>query len=234
MTSAIRNIIVFVKNAGRYLRQSRHLDTHDSIALRMRLARDTLDSFGIHYTLPDEAQIQAQPQCIYVANHASLLDALLIVATFGENLRILAKDSLFHLPWLGAILKKEKHIMVKRSSKSAGRGEAVREAIRNAIADGGSVLVFPEGTRTRDGNLGTFKHGAFYNAIQNQVPIVPIVVRGTFEAMPKTTLKIKSGDCSLEILPPIPLPDASMGDEKTRATYLCEQARNAILERLGH
>ena len=232
MPTIIHNFCVFAQKAGRYLRESRKLSASESIALRKRLARECLESLGITYTPPDEAIISAQPQCIYIANHASLLDALIIVATFGENLRILAKDSLFKLPWLGAILKKEHHIMVHRSKKTSGPS-AIKEAIQNAIHDGGSIMIFPEGTRTPDGKLGPFKHGAFYNAIQNGVPIVPLVIKGTYQAMPKTTLKIKPGTCSLDILPPIQLPDESMGDEKTRADFLCEEARAILLQHLN-
>ncbi|MBO4350397.1 MAG: hypothetical protein J6A01_05560, partial [Proteobacteria bacterium] len=80
--------------------------------------------------------------------------------------------------------------------------------------------------------LGTFKLGAFYNAIQNNVHVVPMVIRGTYEAMPKTTLKIKPGKCSLELLSPVELPDVSMGDETTRAKWLAEQVRNAMIKAL--
>ncbi len=232
MSSRMHNFVVFCRNASRYLRESRKLTTTESIALRIQLARNCLDEFGIEFVPPDEAVVNAQPQCIYVANHASLLDAVVICSTFGENLRILAKDSLFKMPWIGPVLKKERHIMVHRGKGKAGGQTAIKEAIAGAIREGASVLIFPEGTRTPDGNLGPFKHGAFYNAIQNHVPIVPLVIRGTYQAMPKTTLKIRPGKCSLEFLPPIQLPDDSAGDEKARAEMLCNQVRQVLLDAL--
>ena len=232
MPSRIHNFGVFCQKAGYYLRASRKLSTSDSIALRIRLARECLQSFGIEFVPPDEAIVNTQPQCIYVANHASLLDAVLICSTFGENLRILAKDTLFKMPWIGPILKKERHIRVHRSKGKSACQNAIKEAISGAIGEGASVLIFPEGTRTPDGKLGLFKHGAFYNAIQNHVPIVPLVIRGAYEAMPKTTLKIRPGKCSIDILPPVQIPDESVGDEKKRAEMLCEQVRNLLLNAL--
>ena len=232
MPTLIHNLYSFAHYAARYLRDAQKAEPGHSQPIRARYAREFLNAVGIAYTGPSLEQIQSMGPCIYVSNHTSILDAILVCACFENDLRILEKDSLFKAPYLGRILKLERHIPVARGKNASARNQAIRESIRSAIAEGASVLFFPEGTRTPTGKLGTFKLGAFYNAIQTQTPIVPVVVKGAFEAMPKQTLKIKPGRCSLELLSPIELPDESMGDETERAKYLSQKAFDAIQKAL--
>ncbi len=228
MPSVPSNILSFLRAASHYIRESRNLESPELYAVRKRYSHALLDKLGIELVSPEKRELEANGPSIYVGNHSSNLDALLVYASFEMDIRILAKDSLFKIPYLGTILKREKHLCVHRGKNASERNANIRKLIHDALEEGASILFFPEGTRTSTGKLGTFKHGAFYNAIQNNVHIVPMVIRGTFEAMPKTTLKIKPGKCSLELLAPIELPDASMGDEATRVEWLAEQTRNAM------
>lgn len=234
MPSVPHNIASFFKHAAKYLRAARSAEPGHTQAIRAKYARDFLTDIGISHEGPDAQEIKAIGPCIYVANHNSTLDAVIICAFFEGDLRILAKDSLFKVPYLGKILRLEKHIMVHRGKNSSNRNSYIRESIKKAISDGASILFFPEGTRSSDGNIGDFKLGAFYNAIQTNVPIVPVLITGTFKAMPKTTLKIEPSLCTLKLLSPILPPEENCGDEKTRAQMLADQAKKAILEAQGH
>lgn len=233
MPSLPHNIASFFKHAGGYLKAAQKAEPGHTQAIRAKYARDFLTDIGITYEGPTQQEIQNIGPCIYVANHNSTLDAVIICAFFEGDLRILAKESLFKIPYLGKILRLENHIMVHRGKNASARNTNIRESIQKAIHDKASVLFFPEGTRSKDGNLADFKLGAFYNAIQTHVPVVPILITGTFEAMPKTTLKIKPAKCTLKLLAPIELPDEKKGDEKTRAQLLADNAKNAILKAMN-
>ena len=228
MPNVIQNAAMFFKLAARYLKEAPEAENGHSHALRLKYTRELLTYFQIEISGPSSEEIQKNGSCIYVANHSSVLDALMVCAFFDGDLRILAKDSLFKVPRLKTILNLEKHIKVHRGKDAHDRNQKIREDIQAAIREGGSIFIFPEGTRTRTGEVGPFKHGAFYNAIQCQVPIVPVVIKGTFESMPRGTFRIKPGQCELKLLPMIQLPDESMGDENVRAHWLADQAKNAI------
>lgn len=232
MPNLIHNIHAFVSLATQYLKDAAQCEPGKSQPIRAQYAKQLLDKIGITYDGPSPDQIHAIGPCIYVANHASTLDAVMICAFFDGDLRILAKDSLFKIPYLGKILRLEKHIMVHRGNHANQKNASLRNEIKNALLDGASVLFFPEGTRTNTGALGAFKNGAFYNAIQTGFPIVPIVIRGTFNAMPKSTLKITPSHCSLQILPPIPMPSHDTGDESAQVRDLAQRTRLAMQQAL--
>ena len=221
---------MFFKLAARYLKEASAAKQGESQIIRAKYTRELLDAMQIKYQGPTREEIDKNGPCIYVANHSSTLDALMICAFFEGDLRILAKESLFKIPRLGTILELEKHIKVFRGKDAHDRNKSIRENIQQAIREGGSVFVFPEGTRTRTGELGKFKHGAFYNAIQCNVPVVPVIIRGTFESMPAGSLSIKPNTCSLQLLDPIQPPEESIGSESERAAWLADKAREAMIK----
>ena len=229
MPSIPHNLHSFAHYASLYLGAIKKSPNQPSQPVRARYAREFLHDVGLTFEGPSKADIDRIGPCIYVANHSSTMDAVLICAIFEGDLRILAKDILFKAPYLGRILRLEKHILVHRGRHASDRNAQIRADIRAAIDEGASVLFFPEGTRTRTGALGPFKLGAFYNAIQVGVPIVPMVITGTFDAMPKTTWRIKPGHCTLSLLDPITDEnDGEPSDETRRAQALADKARNAI------
>lgn len=233
MPSLLHNVASFCKHASAYLREARKADPGHSQAIRAKHSREFLNEIGITHEGPSQEEIDAIGPCIYVVNHNSTIDAVIICAFFEGDLRILAKESLFKVPYLGTILRLEKHIMVHRGKNAGSRNAYIRDAIKDGIHEGASILFFPEGTRSKDGNIADFRLGAFYNAIQTGVPIVPALMTGTFEAMPKSSIQIKPTHCTLKLLTPIPLPPESMGDEKTRAQWLADEARKAMIAAKG-
>ena len=233
MSTIAYNAYMFFKLAAKYLKEASVAKQGESQVIRAKYTRELLDAMQIEYHGPSREAIESNGPCIYVANHSSTLDALMICAFFEGDLRILAKESLFKIPRLGTILQLEKHIKVYRGKDAHNRNQAIRDNIKQAIEEGGSVFVFPEGTRTRTGELGKFKHGAFYNAIQCHVPVVPVIIRGTFESMPAGSLRIKPTKCSLDLLNPIQPPEESMGDEATRAAWLADKTRETMAEEMA-
>lgn len=137
---------------------------------------------------------------IAVANHQSFLDMPLL-ATLPFNMKWVSKKELFSLPVVGWIMKMCGHISVDRGAKNAAKSLL---AMNNPIADGEMVMIFPEGTRSREGKLKPFKKGAFYASIDNNFSILPIVVEGTYKLLPPDSWKLNmKGKLYISILKPV-------------------------------
>ena len=138
---------------------------------------------------------------VVAANHASQLDIPVLFHGLGFPIRFLAKRSLFYIPLFGWSLWLAKFIPVDRGRSRRARASIDRGAER--IRRGPSLMVFPEGTRTPDGAVKRFKSGAFVMAIKSGVPLLPVAIRGTFDAVPKSRLAMKPGPVQLVIGEPI-------------------------------
>jgi 1-acyl-sn-glycerol-3-phosphate acyltransferase len=138
---------------------------------------------------------------VYMANHSSLIDTPALFGYLPYQFKSMAKKTLFFVPFMGWHLWSSGNFPIDRSN---GRRTAssLRRVIEGVRA-GKSLAVFPEGTRTPDGRLQTFKPGAFKIASRAGVPIVPITIRGTFELLPKTTLVPRPGRVDVFIGEPI-------------------------------
>src|SRR5258708_32177761 len=139
--------------------------------------------------------------CLFVANHTSSADAPAVVGAIPRRIAILLKKSLFDYPIVGQAFQLAHFIPVDRSKHDAAIA-AVEKAIE-AMRDGQSFLVYPEGTRSPDGRLQPFKKGAVVMAIKCGVPIVPIACSGAHRIMGKRSLEIHPGEILVEFLAPI-------------------------------
>jgi 1-acyl-sn-glycerol-3-phosphate acyltransferase len=136
-----------------------------------------------------------------MANHSSLIDTPALFAYLPYQFRIMAKKELFYIPFMGWHLWTAGNFPIDRSDPRK-TAKSLRKVIEGVRA-GKSLAVFPEGTRTPDGNLQEFKHGAFKIAVRAGVPIVPVSIRGTFALLPKTTLAPRPGKVEVIIGEPI-------------------------------
>jgi 1-acyl-sn-glycerol-3-phosphate acyltransferase len=137
---------------------------------------------------------------VAVANHQSFLDMPLL-ATLPVNMKWVSKKELFRIPFVGWTMSLSKHISVDRGSKNAAKSLL---ASIEPIKDGVSVMIFPEGTRSREGKLKTFKKGAFYLSKENDFYIQPIVVEGTYKLMPPENWRMNyRGELYISVLPPV-------------------------------
>ncbi len=121
---------------------------------------------------------------VYVANHLSLGDILML---FGikKHFKWVSKSSVFKVPFIGWNMWLNNYVgLVRGDRKSIVE---MFKACRQHIERGSSVLLFPEGTRSKTGRLKSFKAGAFSLAVQTNVPIIPVILRGTYEALPVST-----------------------------------------------
>lgn len=193
----------------------------------------SLKGLGIRHSIENADLLEREPQCVYVANHLSQLDILLIGSYLRRDYRWLAKASLFKIPFLGWHLTLSGHVPVHRG-ETRGKNEALATRIHTVVQQGASLLFFPEGTRSRDGNLQHFRIGAFLTAVRESLPIVPLVVRGTHELFVRGSRDLSvhaDRTCSLTVLPAVRLPIE--GDEKTRAKSLMDATYAAYAETLA-
>jgi 1-acyl-sn-glycerol-3-phosphate acyltransferase len=115
---------------------------------------------------------------ILAANHASFIDPPLVGSGLKREINYLARESLFRFPMVGAILRAVNSVPVDRD----GGGAAGLKAILGRLLAGGGIILFPEGTRTRDGRLQPARSGIGLTVIKSEAPVVPVRVFGTFEA----------------------------------------------------
>lgn len=159
-----------------------------------------------------------QGPCVITPNHQSHFDIAALLGFLPGNNRFAAKTQLFKEPILGAVMATLGMIPIDRDDSAASI-----ERLRSLRERRQSIIIFPEGTRSEDGRLLPFKKGAFVAAIELQVPVVPVVCKGTAEVMPKGGyLSILPGEVEIAVLEPIPT--AGMGyDDRERLSALVRQ-----------
>jgi len=140
---------------------------------------------------------------IFVANHQSHYDTPVIFSSLPYQLRIIAKESLARFPVLGWHLKRGGHLFVDRGNPDPS---GILARWRALVSEGLSLIIYAEGTRSRDGRVARFKAGSFLLAIQAGLPIVPLAVVGTRGVMPKGRLQTEPGAVQLIVHDPIPAP----------------------------
>ncbi len=145
--------------------------------------------------------LRGKPQ-VFMANHQSDFDILIALAHVPGQFRWIAKKELFAIPVFGRAMRGAGYIEIDRQNHEKAMQSLDLAALR--IRQGKSVMTFPEGTRSRDGEIKAFKQGTFYLAIQSGVPIVPISIIGSGDIMPKRSLKVKPGKIKLVIDKAIP------------------------------
>ena len=179
---------------------------------------------GVRVRQIDPAHAVEHPTSVFVCNHISNIDppALFMVL---PRIAVILKRELRRIPLLGYVMEIGGFIYVDRQSRGSRR-EALEKAVAT-LERGISLLVFPEGTRSRDGRLLPFRPGPFTIAIEAQKPIVPVTVHGTRELMPKGKGSIQPGTITLRFHPPVltaGLTTAGRNDLIERVRAVMEQA----------
>jgi 1-acyl-sn-glycerol-3-phosphate acyltransferase len=149
-------------------------------------------------------KIQADTAYVMVANHQSLLDILVLFRLF-VHFKWVSKIENFRVPCVGWNMSLNRYIKLRRGDKTSA--QAMMRECERTLADGNSIMMFPEGTRSPDGRLREFKHGAFTLAQQTRKPLLPIVLQGTANALPKRGYVLQGRHAiSIRVLDEIPYP----------------------------
>ena len=139
--------------------------------------------------------------CIFAANHTSSADAPAVVGAIPRRIAILLKRSLFEWPIVGQAFHLAHFVPGDRFNRESAVGSLQKAT--EAIREGQSFLIYPEGTRSPDGRLQEFKKGTAVMAIKSGVPVVPVACSGAHRVMEKRRLKITPGEILVEFLGPI-------------------------------
>ena len=184
-----------------------------------------LNPWRIH--ISGQEHIDRNQVYVIVSNHQSLADIPLI-AHLKLDMKWLAKAELFRVPLVGWMLQMAGDVPVQRSAPQ----QSARALLRCAkhLRQRCSVVFFPEGARSVDGEVRPFNEGAFQLAIREQVPVLPLVVHGTAKALPKKSwLFGSSQDIWLQVLEPVPV----HGHHNKQSAALRDSVRHNIVEELG-
>lgn len=149
---------------------------------------------------------------VFVSNHSSYMDIPALLASLPYQFRFFAKKGLYKIPFLGWHLHRAGHLMVDRSN-ARNSLKSMSAGARIVAERGVSVLLFPEGGRTKVG-LRDFKEGAAYIAIKAGVPVVPVAIVGMRELLPMGSIHLRSGRALLRVGAPIPTKGLMLADRE--------------------
>ena len=162
-----------------------------------------LGTTGVQASVEGLERITPGTTYVFVSNHQSIYDIPVIFSSLPYQLRIIAKASLARFPVLGWHLKRGGHLFVDRRRPDP---DGILQRWRALVSEGLSLIIFAEGTRSRDGKVARFKAGSFLLAIEAGLPVVPIAVIGTRAVMPKGRLRTEPAKVTLVVHDPMPAP----------------------------
>jgi 1-acyl-sn-glycerol-3-phosphate acyltransferase len=183
-------------------------------------ARSICVASGVTVRVEGTEHLAPDRPYIFAANHQSQFDILALQGFLGIDFRWLAKKELFKVPIWGTAMRRAGYIPIDRSH---GR-QAIKslDGAAQKIARGTSVIIFPEGTRSKDGKLQKFKSGAMRLAIKSGVPLVPVAITGTYKILPKGRLLVRSGQVTIRAGQPIDTQGYKSKDKNELAALLQE------------
>lgn len=161
-----------------------------------------LGTCGIRVEAEGAGDLVAQQPVVIMSNHQSHFDIPALVATLPISWRFVAKRELTWLPFFGWALVMGGHVIIDRSRQRRAIASLERAAAR--VRAGTNVIIFPEGTRSRDGALGAFKSGGFHLARRAGVPIVPASISGSREIHRRGSLAVHGGTIRVRYGAPVP------------------------------
>jgi 1-acyl-sn-glycerol-3-phosphate acyltransferase len=185
---------------------------------------------GVRWKVTGNEHLDLSRNYIFMSNHVSNLDPPLLIPLLPHRVTIMVKKELFRLPILGKAMRMADCVPIDRHNREAAIA-SVREA-EEIIRRGHHMVVFPEGTRSRDGRLLPFKKGPFYMAMETEVPIVPITLLGTETLLPKGKMLAKPGEVKVIFHPPVD--PKNYGDRDALVAAIRQQIASALpAERQG-
>ena len=201
-------------------------DHRASLWAMRRWCQASAESLGIDIDVSGLEEVPAEGAFLYACNHQSLVDILVLGAVLPGDMKWAAKRSLMNIPFLGWHLRLAGHVPVDRG---VGAGDQVIERFTATLKRGKPLLVFPEGTRSEDGSLQSFKDGAFRAATAAGAPVVPVALDGTGQMMRKGARRLRRNDrITVTVRLGTPIPSAGLD-----VTDLREATHTAIGELLA-
>ena len=171
------------------------------------------------------SNIEPDKSYVYMANHQSNFDIPVLLGYLPVQFRWLAKAELFKIWGFGRAMRGAGYVKIDRFNQESAF-DSINEAAQK-MKNGVSVMIFPEGTRSIDGRIKSFKKGGFVMALDSGVPIVPVIIKGTWPIMAKSSLRINHGEVEMEIAKPID----TTGYSRETKEELMEKVRTVIRQK---
>ena len=173
-------------------------------------ARMILRVCGVKVVVKGLEDVEADVPRIYLSNHQSYFDIFALLACLPVSFKFVLKKELMKIPFFGSAMRNAGYIAIDRDDPRKAI-KSMNEAAER-IKDGASVLIFPEGTRSADGQLLPFKPGGFHLALKSKCDVVPIAIINSRAIVPKGSLTINKGTFAMNIGKPIPTRNYSKKD----------------------
>jgi 1-acyl-sn-glycerol-3-phosphate acyltransferase len=183
----------------------------------------------VRFTIEGSHNVDPKQRYVVVSNHLSMFDIPMLFYALPLHGRFLSKKEVFKIPLVGRAMRTIGIIEIDRSSGQSSR-QAINEGVKIAAERGYSLIVFPEGTRSRDGNLLPFKKGAFRIAIDSGLPILPVVIEGTDRVSKPGSKLFHPGEASVTILEPIATADMTNKVDLTSLMRTVEASMTTVYE----
>lgn len=188
-------------------------------------AKGNLWACGVKVRVQGLERLDPRKAYLFMSNHQSQFDILALMSVLDAfQLRWVAKQELRQVPVLGLCIQRTHQIIVDRESRT--QAVATIRRVKELLSAGISVLFFPEGTRSKDGQLLPFKPGGFAVAVETGVPVVPVTVNGSRAIMPSGDWKVRAGEIEIVLSEPIHI-DPHLSKKMARETLLLK-VREAI------
>ncbi|HEX3569760.1 MAG TPA: lysophospholipid acyltransferase family protein [Acidobacteriaceae bacterium] len=191
----------------------------------MAIARLGVRAAGVRVEITGLENVPEGVSCLFLVNHVSNLDPPVLFPALPGQASVMLKKELMRIPLLGTAMRMAKFVPVERGRSREAAQRSVTTAAE-ALRAGLHFLIFPEGTRSRDGRLSAFKRGPFYLAMETGAPVVPVAISGTQKLMRKGSASIRPGVVRVQMLPAIWPKDFETRDE------LMQAVRTVIAETL--
>lgn len=212
MLKIIRIVLLTIADTFKVMKALRKHGADVYYSYAKRWSEKLLNLANVYVNIIGSENIDANETYIFAANHSDLFDIPVLHVALKNNFRIIYKKELEKIPVFGKGLAKSPYIGIVRDNPHEAL-KSIEKAIE-AAKEGTSVLVFPEGTRTKTGKLGAFKRGGFMIAARAGKPIVPIYISGTFGLSSSSKFNIKSGNVKVTIGNPITKIPSNSTEEK--------------------
>ena len=164
--------------------------------------RHLLFVLGVRVTVNGSEKLVSGGRYVFFSNHQSALDIPVLYSGLSRPLCFIAKKELFVIPFFGWGMAAMGHVSIDRSSPRKAK-ESLARGVKRLAKHSFSLILFPEGTRSRDGTLGGFKQGSFSLALEAGATVVPVALRKVNERLPKKSLLVDPGQVYLDIGDPI-------------------------------
>ena len=181
-----------------------------------------LKASGIPYRITGLKHLDRDKNYFFASNHSSSLDIPLIFAGLPYQLVSIAKKELKKIPIMGWAMIRAKHIFIDRSNSREAK-KSLMKAIGSLQKHPRSILIFPEGTRSTDGEIHKFKKGGLGLAIDIGMPVVPVASCGTADVLSKRSMRFRKCDVELRLGEPVETVSWSSKDKGELAKYIQEQ-----------